>query len=664
MDIKSRLAATCAIALIAASVTCLHAQPVKVNKKFDKVSKAEVEMQSYAPDTTAAAVVLLDVGRTEITFDPEGRLCLKTEHHERIKVLKEDGVSYGDYEFVYYNKPGAQDKISGVRVTTYNMDNGNIVRTKMSRNYIFDEEFTDNYRKLSFSAQDVRKGSVIEVEYYITSYSFLDFDKVYFQRTIPVNLFEYEVHIPEFAKAGKRVSGYNMIKYESDEVNKTYTVIGHTLAFRTKIDFYCGQELPAMKKEPYSYGFRPYLSAVDYDINSLEIPGVLSQYFSVKWEDVDKNYYESSITSRMNDKCLFPDGTKKIMETENADADKIMAIRDMVRSEISWNGIYRLFPKRGSQIYKDRTGSNADINAIIASCLRAAGYRAEAVLIKMRTSGILLPAMPEMNPYDTFILRIETASGNVYYLDGGSDNLYLNVLPPEMLVAHGRLLRSPGQCQWLDLTNLAKNSAVYLVNAKLGEDGTITGSITAKYTGEESYEFKKTVRKAGSEEDYIGTFENMCSINAEEYKFRNMDRMSNDCVLICKFEKDADRAGNLIYINPFLMKLHSVTDFSPETRTCPVEFPYPTTISYVFGLELPENYRAENLPENIMTGLSTPKAICKMSYSSHENKIMAAYNFVMTETIAPVEGYQEIREFWQNLCGIYDETIVVSVKED
>ncbi len=664
MDMKFGLTAICAIALMSASITGLYAQPVKVNKKFDKVSKGEIEMQSYAPDTTAAAVVLLDVGKTEITFDPEGRLCLKTNRHERIKILKEEGVSHGDYEFVYYSRPGAQDKISGVRVTTYNMDNGETVRTKMSRDYLFDEEFTDNYRKLSFSAQDVRKGSVIEVEYDITSYTLLDFDKVYFQRTIPVNLFEYEVHIPEFAKVNKRVSGYNSVNYTTDEVNETYTILRHTLTFRTRIDCYRGQELPAMKKEPYSYGFRPYLSAVDYDISSFEIPGVLSQYFSVKWEDVDKKYYESSITSRMNDKCMFSENTRKIMETDDADADKIMAIRDMVRSEISWDGIYRLFPKRSSQIYKDKSGSNADINAIIASCLRAAGYRAEAVLIKMRTSGVLLPAMPELNPYDTFILRIETASGNVYYLDGGSDNLYLNVLPPEMLVANGRLLRSPGQCQWVDLTNLTKNSTVYLVNARLGEDGTMTGSITAKYTGEDSYSFKKTVRSAGSEQDYMNLFENQCAINAEEYKFRNMDRMSNDCVLICRFEKEVDMAGNMIYINPFLKKLHSVTDFSPETRTCPVEFPYPTAISYVFGLELPEKYRAENLPENFMEGLACPKAMCKMSYTANGNKIMASYNFLMTETIAPVEQYQEIREFWQALCGIYDEVIVVAGKED
>lgn len=660
MTMKARLLMSAAIASIAAAMTVLYAQPVKVNKKFDKVSKPEIEMSVYAPDTTAAAVVLLDVGKTAITFDAEGRICLQTHHHERIKILKEEGVSHGDYELIYYNKSGSQDKITGIHVITYNRVNGESVRTKMSRDYIFDEEFTGNYRKLSFSAQDVRAGSVIDVEYDITSYLFLDFDKVYFQRDIPVNLVEYEVHIPEFAKANKRVTGYNRIRHKSENVNERYTLVGNFIDFKTTVDYYSGQELPAMKKEPYSYSFRQYLSAVDYDISSLELPGRLPKHFSVNWEDIDNNYYDSPITARMNDKCLFAEGTKEIMESGNTDAGKIMAIRDMVRSEISWDGNYRLFPKRGSQIYKEKSGSNADLNAIIASCLRTAGYRAEPVLIKMRSSGILIPQLPEMHPYDTFILRVENSSGEVHYLDGGSPHLYLDILPPEFLVSSGRLLRQPGYCQWVDLTNLTKSATVWLVNAKLDEDGTMRGNITAKYTGEDSYTFKRSVKKAGSEAEYVNLFENICQIDVEEYSFRNLDTRSNDCVFTCSFVKEIDKAGDRMYVSPFLMKFHSATDFSAPERSCPVEFPYRNMINYILNLELPENHVAGNLPENSSIGLPCLKTACKMAYSTNGNRIQSVYNFLMTDILAIADDYTQVREFWKLMCEIYDETIVIS----
>ena len=661
---KTKMMLSVALASIFAAMTCICAQPVKVNKKFGKVSPAEIEMTVYAPDTTAAAVVLLDEGKTSITLDAEACICLQTHHHERIKILKEEGASYGDYELVYYSKAGSRDRITGIHVVTYNMVDGKIVQTKMSKDYIFDEEYTGNYKKLSFSAPEVREGSVIDVEYDITSYMFLDFDKVYFQRDIPVNLLEYEVHIPEFAIANKTVSGYYKIGYRSEVMDKRYNIAGNLVNFKTTVDYYSGQELPAMKKEPYSYSYRQYMSAVDYEIRSLELPGRLPQRFSVSWEDVDKHYYESPIISRMSEKCLFTDQVREIMGKEGTDASKIMDICHMVRTEIHWNGNYKLLPGRSSQVYKEKSGSNADINAIIASCLRAAGYQTEPVLIKKRTSGILVPQLLEMRPYDTFILRIETPSGKVHYLDGGSPQLYLDILPTEFIVSSARLLRKPGLCQWVDLTNLTVNTSSYIIKASLDENGNIKGNISSKYTGEECYSFKRSVKKAGSEDDYVNSLENICSIDAEEYKFSNLDKRSNSCTFTCNFEKETDKAGNLLYINPFLFEFHSATDFSSPERTCPVEFPYRNKINYIFQLELPENYKVETLPESGAIGLPCMKTVCKVLYATEANRIQVVYNFIMTDMLALADNYNELREFWQQICGIYNETIVISKTED
>ncbi len=479
-----------------------------------------------------------------------------------------------------------------------------------------------------------------------------------------MNLFEYEVRIPEFAGVNKRVSGYNRINHTSEKVNERYTLGGGYIDFTTTVERYSGHALPAMKKEPYSYSFQQYLSAVDYEVSNLDIPGRLPQHFSVNWEDVDKGYYESSIISRMNEKCLFPEEVKAIAGTADTDQDKIMEIRNLVRSKISWDGKYRLFPKRGSQTYKEKTGSNADLNAIIASCLRAAGYKVEPVLIKMRSSGVLIPGLPELNPYDTYILRIDNASGNPHYLDGGSADQYLNILPPEFLVSSARLLREPGRCQWIDLTGIGKNMAGYIINARLDESGVMTGEMNVKYIGEDCWAFKKDVRKAGSQAEYVTALENICAINAEEYKFVNFDKPSKECTFSCKFEKEIDNAGNLLYISPFLRKFHSVTDFSSPTRTCPIEFPYKGMITYIMNLELPENFKVEQLPESDAIGLPCMKTACKVLYGANGNKVQVSFNFIMSEMLAAADDYQQIRDFWQLLCGIYDDMIVVSKNAD
>lgn len=652
-----------ASALLAASFT-MSAQPIKVNTRFDRVSPAEIEMKTYEPDTAASAVVLLDVGRTSMGFDPKGRLHLKINRHERIKVLKEEGVSYADYEFIYHTKLGAEESIGGINAVTYNMEDGNIVKTKMSKKYIFDEELTDNYRKVSFSAENVKAGSVIDVEYTITSYVFWDFDKIYFQRTIPVNMFSHEVRIPEYVGVNKRVSGYARIEYSSDaEVDKFHTGTQY-IDYRTNIDRYKGTGLPAMKKEPYSYSYTQYLSGVDYDISYIDFPGMLTKHFSVKWEDVDKKFYESSVMSRMNEKCLFPEGVRRIMDSEDNDEQKIMAIHNLVRSEISWNGKYKLYPAKSSQVYREQTGSNADLNAITGSCLKAAGYTVEPVLIKRRSEGILIPGLAELNPYSTYILRIGTAGGRFFYLDCGSRDLYLDILPPDLLVSSARILRAPGSCEWVDLTNLIKNVTGIVVSAKLEESGRMTGEISAKYTGEECYAFKQAVSKAGSGDDYITYFENANSMDIAEYEFGNTGNPSKVCSAMYRFEKDNDVAGSRIYVSPFVTRFHSDSDFSPLTRTCPVEFPYRRMINYVFKLELPGNCRLEYLPEKISIGLPCLKSACTVSHQVSGQIVNVVFSFVLSEMISPVEDYQSIREFWQNICEVYNEVLVISRTEE
>ncbi|MCM1178023.1 MAG: DUF3857 domain-containing protein [Clostridium sp.] len=648
-------------AIILAAVTAtLSAQPVKVNTKFDKVSPDEVKMRVYEPDTVASAVVLLDVSSTNMAFDAEGSLHLKTEHHERIKVFKEEGVSYGDYEIVYYTKLGMHEKVNGINVVTYNEENGQIVKTKMSKKYIFDEELTDNYRKVSFSAENVRAGSVIDVEYTVISYMYWDFDRICFQRDIPVNMLSYEVGIPEYVGVNRRMSGHVRIDYSSEVRIGKFLAGTQYIDFKINVDKYKAERIPAMRKEPYSYSYIQYLSGVSYDISYLDFPGRLTRHFSVKWEDVDKSMYESSITARLNDKCLFPDMVKAVMATDVPDTDKIMAIRNLVCSEVSWNGEYRLYPLRGSQVYKEKTGSNADRNALVGSCLRAAGYTVDPILLKRRTSGVLLTGLPELNPYSTFILRIGTSDGKAYYLDTSSSDLYLNILPPDMIVSTARLLREPGRCQWVDLTGICKNAIAYIVNAKLDVNGMLSGELTAKFLGEDCYAFKKSYRKAGSEDEFISRFENSSSVNVTGHSFQNIDIPARECRFSCSFEKDPDIAGDRIYVRPFISEFHSDSDFSPMTRTCPVEFPYKYMINYIFNLEIPEGYSLEQVPENMSVSLPCLKSAYKVTHQRNGRKVSIALNFILSEVIGLQDDYQQIREFWQSICKTYDEVLVIS----
>ena len=111
------------------------AQRIAVNPKFGAVSDAEVDMTVYEPDTSAVALMLYRSYDLDLVFDSNIAIVQEITVHERIKVLKEEGKKYADFSFLYLNTTDIKEKYSGVKVETYNRENGKVVKTKMSKKY-------------------------------------------------------------------------------------------------------------------------------------------------------------------------------------------------------------------------------------------------------------------------------------------------------------------------------------------------------------------------------------------------------------------------------------------------------------------------------------------------------------------------------------------------
>jgi hypothetical protein len=204
------------IALVLMTGVYASAQSIAINKRFGKVSKEELEMTVYPLDTAATAVFLYENRETMLDLTATGKFMLNTNVHMRIKILKEDGIEWGNFEILRYVSTSTRETVTGIEVVTYNLENGKIVSTKMSRDFIYDEEYSSSMRLVSFYAQDVKVGSVIEVKFKVSSDRYWEIDDVYFQRTVPVNLAEVEVRIPGMFTFNKKMRGFHHVEYKPD----------------------------------------------------------------------------------------------------------------------------------------------------------------------------------------------------------------------------------------------------------------------------------------------------------------------------------------------------------------------------------------------------------------------------------------------------------------
>lgn len=642
------------VAALVTMIIQMSAQTLTLNKRFGKVSKEELEMTEYKPDSAAVAVVLYENRNIQVDLSAGGALVKDVDVHMRIKILKEEGTEWGDFSVMKYVSQSVPEIVTGIEVVTYNLENDKVVPTKMSREFIYTEDVSSSFQKISFYAQDVKVGSVIEMKYSIHSDRFWEIDDVYFQKTIPVNWVESQVSIPGFFTFNKKLHGSLPVQYDSKLEPKN--LFGYQ--YEMVVDKFVAVDLPAFKYEPYIYYPRQYFSFVTYDIRSLRLPGMDTKYYGVSWDDVDNTYVNSQIMTRFRAQCQFKEQVAALPE-EGTDIEKIASAVSLVKDNVVWDEKYKVFPEPVGQVVKARSGSNADINCLIAGCLREMGYTVDMVLVKMRSSGMLLDFQPERNPYDTFILRVTGSDGSQYYLDGGSPHGYINVLPPDLLVTNARLVRPNVPGEWVDLTRLTRNGTTMTVATTLTDDLRLSGEYTCKETGNTSYSTKESYSESDDEQDYISEIEADLAIEIDDITFGQMKEYSSSSQTEYKFHKDLDASGDFVYINPFLVKFHSADTFQSLQREFPIDFPFTYSLTYIFTFTIPEGYAVDQIPENRIFKFQPLASTARCSCTVNGNTVQMVYNFSQNKMMCGPEYYQDIRSYWKHLADIYDVVLVL-----
>ena len=642
------------VAALVTMIIQMSAQTLTLNKRFGKVSKEELEMTEYKPDSAAVAVVLYENRNIQVDLSAGGAFVKDVDVHMRIKILKEEGTEWGDFSVMKYVSQSVPEIVTGIEVVTYNLENDKVVPTKMSREFIYTEDVSSSLQKISFYAQDVKVGSVIEMKYSIHSDRFWEIDDVYFQKTIPVNWVESQVSIPGFFTFNKKLHGSLPVQYDSKLEPKN--LFGYQ--YEMVVDKFVAVDLPAFKYEPYIYYPRQYFSFVTYDIRSLRLPGMDTKYYGVSWDDVDNTYVNSQIMTRFRAQCQFKEQVAALPE-EGTDIEKIASAVSLVKDNVVWDEKYKVFPEPVGQVVKARSGSNADINCLIAGCLREMGYTVDMVLVKMRSSGMLLDFQPERNPYDTFILRVTGSDGSQYYLDGGSPHGYINVLPPDLLVTNARLVRPNVPGEWVDLTRLTRNGTTMTVATTLTDDLRLSGEYTCKETGNTSYSTKESYSESDDEQDYISEIETDLAIEIDDITFGQMKEYSSSSQTEYKFHKDLDASGDFVYINPFLVKFHSADTFQSLQREFPIDFPFTYSLTYIFTFTIPEGYAVDQIPENRIFKFQPLASTSRCSCTVNGNTVQMVYNFSQNKMMCGPEYYQDIRSYWKHLADIYDVVLVL-----
>lgn len=622
-------------------------------------------MTSYAPDSTASAVVLCK--QTHASYEYIGNdFRLATSHEVKIKILRPDGTSYANVTIPYYEREEAgsgKEAVSQIEATSYNLENGQVVKTRMKKEFIFKERMNSKYMQVKFSIPNVKVGTVIEYKYKTISDFYYSLDSWEAQESIPVLYGMYNVMIPEYFRFNLEMRGTERLESKETPESTSFTVTDRTgsaiIRCACRSLTFKAHQLPALRADNYIWCADDYRSRVNFELKGLDFPGAMYKSFTQTWEEIDEMLLkDSEFGEQLKTRHPYQEEVAALQLDKLPDTQaKVTALYSFLKKKVSWNEQYNLYGNVKKAV-KTGTGSNADINFLLISMLRDSGISAYPVVMSLRSRGVFPFSYPSIQKINTFVVAIAHTDSTYLFLDGSVRHGAIDILPPVLMVNRARLVNEKSS-QWVDLSTLGKNHLRSMVSATIDADGKISGTRTASYQGQYASNLRSRFKAAKDSAEFVGKVESEENIQVSNLAIKELHTLSPQVTETLTFEKQSTVNDNLIYLNPLVFTHISKPIFTQEERKLPIELPFPDQVTLTVSLTLPQGYAVEELPKPLIVFIENDQGKCMYNIKQQDNKLTLLYRFQLSKLLFLPSEYTQLKAFWESIVNMNNEMIVL-----
>lgn len=646
--------------------------------KFGKVSKEMIEEGQHPLEPDAEAAILYKKERVFYNYNHDKGWSVTKEAHYRIKIYNKDGLDWATFQIPLYVSQGDEEKISNVKGLTFNLVGGKVVGEKLKKGGIFVEEVNKYRKKASITMPEVQEGSVLDIQFTVSSPLYWHMDDFLLQYGIPVNQVDLRLDIPQYFFFKKHTKGFYPIQINESRDNRTISVsyrsedragmLGKTSRKSGALKFYenvyqvNASNLPSLVEEEYTSNIDNYRAAIKFELASTQFPNQPHKNYSLTWEGVAKSIYQfEGFGSELNRENYYKDDIDQLIEGITDDQKKALLIFGYVQSKMNWNNFSGVTCSREGirKAYKEGSGNVAEINLMLTSMFRHAGLKANPILVSTKSHGI--PLFPTTDGFNYVIAGIEVPD-NVILFDATKKNTVPNVLPERALNWMGRLVREDGSSSQVSLIPKGVSKEIHYVNAKIHGDGSIEGKTRVQCTNQFALSLRDKLDKT-DEESYLETLEDKHGeMEIENYLLKNRDELAKPIIETCDFtiENQCEIIGNKIYFKPLLFLAQARNPFKMEKREYPVDFSFPRQEKAIISLTIPEGYKVESLPKSAAVELPESSGVFSFKIQNQGNQIRVSASTELHSASYPVWYYDALKEYYKNLVLKHSEKVVLS----
>ncbi len=638
--------------------------------KFGKVSVAD--FTPLAADSAAPAVVLCDFGVSKVVGGDDG-FRLNFERTTRILIRRKAGYDWATVEVPLYHHDERTERIKALKGTTYNLEGGKLVATKMGNESIFRDKVDEHFNNCRFTLPNVKEGSIIEFTYTLDSDFLFNLQDWQFQYTIPVRWSEYRTLIPAYFRYKQITRTYLPFTIQEEKSVPYSTRVSQTLDGRLdKQDIpistnalssrWAMQNIPALQKEPFMTSNRDYFSSVEFELAVIQYYNQPPKDVANTWEKIAEDLLKEEYFGHdLNRTSPIAAAMAELPARYPEEQARAAAVVAQVQQAVKYNGEERFLTQVSlKQAVKNGQGNSAAVNLLLVQALREAGLNANPLLLSTRSHGHVLLDMPVLNHFNYVAAHVRLADGKDFLLDATDPLLPAGMLPERCLNGQGRLITDiPAQNRWVSLAPAQRHTEYSNANLTLAPDGTLQGKGHWEWGGYAGLEARAT-----GTTDLVRTLRQHLgdeTPNPAPVLPAAAD-ISKPLALDMTVQIPGSEAGaaGTIYLAP--MKHFGLTSnpLRAENRYFPVDFGTGRDRTHLLTITLPKGYSVAELPKSQVFTLPNGGGQFQYSCLQQGNTISITSRLSLPKTQYPTTEYSALRELYDRVAAKHAEPLVLS----
>jgi hypothetical protein len=562
---------------------------------------------------------------------------LHKKYFYRVKIYDKDKAEdWLNLEIPIYNVGTNRETLGKFKAFTYNLENGNVVPVKVEKSSQYKSKENKYVSLTKFAFPNVKNGSVLEYQYEIISPFLFTIPEVLIESDTPSLNTEYVLDAPLNIAYNVNYTGEMAPKYREIEERNLYGSQYKTYRFGY-------ENIKGFKAEKFVRNDRNFRTKISAELNSTNFREL--KLYSSSWEQIGKRLYQDEDFGEQLKKTKL---AKENMPAEIAgmksDLEKANAIFSYVQKTFTWNKDKGVRTEEGfKKLVETKIGNAAEINLFLVMMLREAGLKADPLVISTVENGVINMVSPNISNMN-FVLAAVNLNDQIHIYDATSKQSSLDEIPLRNWNQFGILVTKEKTLQ-IQMANTKSSNTFLTANAKINDDGTISGTYSDRDTGayamyvKDSYDDNAEKYKKQYKENFSMDFTDINSKVLENGDFESSMKFSSSNLI--------DRVGKKMIINPMLFLSKNSNEFDQtEARRYPIDFGSPITKVKKVTLEIPEGYVIEEMPKEKKI-VTEDKEISYTYYIVQKgNQLEVTTTTKISSADYPKEYYPAFKQIW------------------